>query len=183
MHNVSEMSRDREMLFEVVDGRPMPRLPRGVEVDGVTFLTLNQTASRFGSTTERWYTEWVSAFGHYLKDEPASAPPTPQQALLNIANRVRVLVDELEAASELLHGTNANSLDDASSDLRNALTQIVTAVIEEPPADGGSSELAAAIRHARHQPHVPIMEVWNRVGEIVASRKKRRRRKSAPASV
>jgi hypothetical protein len=183
MQNEPEMSRDREMLFELADGRPFPRLSgNGLEVDGVKILTPAQVAERLGGTAERWRMEWLSSFGSYLEVEPARVP-TPQEALLNIANRVRVLVDELEGAVELLHGSDAqSSLDEAASDMRQALMQIMTSVIEEPPCDGGSGELATAIRHARGQRPASIDEVRKRIQKIEArgDKSRRQRKPSAP---
>jgi hypothetical protein len=148
MQNVSEMSRDGEMLFELVDGRPMPRLPRGQEVDGVTILTPEQLAQRVGGTAERWRAEWISVFHAFIEDPPAPKPATAQEAMLNILNRLRMLVDELEASVDLLHirGEAFHDLEDAAVHIRGAMDSLVFGVIDHPPCDGASGELPQAIR-------------------------------------
>lgn len=56
-----------QMLFEIVDGRPFPRLPvGGLVADGKQILTLAQTLEQFGNSADDWRAQWIAVFGRYV---------------------------------------------------------------------------------------------------------------------
>lgn len=67
------------MIFEDVDGRPHPRLPRDKSgrprvPDGVRFFTLDQASERFGMTPDALRRDWTSVWGDVVECAPGLDP-------------------------------------------------------------------------------------------------------------
>lgn len=64
-----------QMIFEVIQGAPQPRLPRGRDgvlvPDGARYLTPAQCAERFGNSEAHWRTLWETTWSGYMP--PADA--------------------------------------------------------------------------------------------------------------
>lgn len=65
------------VVFEVIDGNPVPRLPRGrtgiIVPDGVRYLSAAQCAMHFGQSEDYWRGRWESAWSAYMPP-PADQP-------------------------------------------------------------------------------------------------------------
>lgn len=62
-----------QMVFEVIQGRPEPILPRGlcgyIQPDHERYLSPEQCAKRFGGTKRKWRDAWIKKFEHYLPSD------------------------------------------------------------------------------------------------------------------
>jgi hypothetical protein len=86
------------MLFEIISGRPFPRLPIGPNgpllADGEKVLSLDQCVQRFGRTVQDWRDEWIAVFGRYMSmiappaDASSDSPSTSPSPALSPAQRV-----------------------------------------------------------------------------------------------
>jgi hypothetical protein len=122
--------------YEMVDGRPIPVLPRGDRVaDGYRFLTVKQLVMQHGRTPQHWRREWRS---WYAVDVDPPRPPADGVRRFTMVGLTPVPVDP---AGPMPRDRNVYTLDEIAKATRRmtpaALAALYNAFHPPVPTAGG----------------------------------------------